>query len=207
MKKRKEAAVLTPDDKGVEGLQEAHRDADEVEALVGAAHNLLNRALDIFCRRCAHRLPDNWMLRAELHRPGRDGASRPAQHLRQVALTESLVAIEVVHTHPVASVDHDALEVRQPILNNEDLEKIRHIDSCVNTFRSITLDMCYPVSEGAGGMKSAVVVKFVFCYLVFSFLSFFHSSMNCKNHPGKKNQDTGFLVYSRSVAKGSVQLP
>ncbi len=51
---------------------------------------------------------------------------------------------------------HMRLEVRQPILNNEDLEKIRHIDSCVNTFRSITLDMCYPVSEGAGGMKSAV---------------------------------------------------
>ena len=51
---------------------------------------------------------------------------------------------------------HMRLEVRQPILTNEDLEKIRHIDSRGKTFRSITLDMSYPVSEGAAGMKSAV---------------------------------------------------
>ena len=48
------------------------------------------------------------------------------------------------------------LEVRQPILTNEDLEKIRHIDSRGKTFKSITLDMCYPVAEGATGMKPAV---------------------------------------------------
>ena len=48
---------------------------------------------------------------------------------------------------------HMRLEVRQPILTNEDLEKIRHIDSRGKTFKSITLDMCYAVSDGAAGMK------------------------------------------------------
>ena len=52
---------------------------------------------------------------------------------------------------------HMRLEVRQPILTNEDLEKIRHIESRVdNPFRSITLDICYPVTRGADGMRGAV---------------------------------------------------
>jgi glutamate synthase (NADPH/NADH) large chain len=46
------------------------------------------------------------------------------------------------------------LEVRQPILTNEDLEKIRAIgDFEDNPFRTKTLDITYPVSEGAAGME------------------------------------------------------
>ncbi len=48
------------------------------------------------------------------------------------------------------------LEVNQPILSNEDLEKIRHIDSRIESFRSITLDMCYPSKEGPEGMEGAL---------------------------------------------------
>ena len=48
------------------------------------------------------------------------------------------------------------LEVRQPILTNEDLEKIRAIGGMDNPFRSITLDITYPVSEGAEGMQAAL---------------------------------------------------
>ncbi len=49
------------------------------------------------------------------------------------------------------------LEVRQPLLTNEDLEKIRAIGGMEeNPFRSKTLDITYPVSEGAAGMKAAL---------------------------------------------------
>ena len=49
------------------------------------------------------------------------------------------------------------LEVRQPILTDEDLEKIRRIQDLVgDAFRTATLDMCYPASEGAAGMKAAL---------------------------------------------------
>jgi glutamate synthase (NADPH/NADH) large chain len=49
------------------------------------------------------------------------------------------------------------LEVRQPILTNEDLEKIRAIGGMEdNPFQSKTLDITYPVSEGAAGMKAAL---------------------------------------------------
>jgi glutamate synthase (NADPH/NADH) large chain len=49
------------------------------------------------------------------------------------------------------------LEVRQPILTNEDLEKIRAIGGMEdNPFRSKTLDITYPVSEGADGMEKAL---------------------------------------------------
>jgi glutamate synthase (NADPH/NADH) large chain len=49
------------------------------------------------------------------------------------------------------------LYVRQPILTNEDLEKIRAIEKIKDAgFRSITLDITYPVAEGAGGMKTAL---------------------------------------------------
>ncbi|HEY9009606.1 MAG TPA: glutamate synthase large subunit [Devosia sp.] len=49
------------------------------------------------------------------------------------------------------------LEVRQPILTNEDLEKIRAIGGMEdNPFRSKTLDITYPVAEGADGMKAAL---------------------------------------------------
>ncbi len=49
------------------------------------------------------------------------------------------------------------LEVRQPILTNEDLEKIRGIgDIESNQFKTITLDITYPVTEGAAGMEAAI---------------------------------------------------
>jgi glutamate synthase (NADPH/NADH) large chain len=49
------------------------------------------------------------------------------------------------------------LEVHQPILTNADLEKIRAIGSMEdNPFRSKTLDITYPVSEGAAGMEKAL---------------------------------------------------
>jgi len=52
---------------------------------------------------------------------------------------------------------HLRLEVHQPILDNVELEKIRHIDQITGgKFRTITLSMCYPVSQGAEGMKPAI---------------------------------------------------
>jgi len=49
------------------------------------------------------------------------------------------------------------LEVHQPILNNIDLEKIRHIDRYTEgKFHTITLSMCYPTNEGATGMRAAI---------------------------------------------------
>jgi glutamate synthase (NADPH/NADH) large chain len=49
------------------------------------------------------------------------------------------------------------LEVRQPILTNEDLEKIRAIGEMDdNPFQSKTLDITYPVEKGAAGMADAL---------------------------------------------------
>ncbi len=44
------------------------------------------------------------------------------------------------------------LEVRQPILTNEDLEKIRNIGAIEDTFDTRTLDMSYAVERGAEAM-------------------------------------------------------
>jgi len=51
---------------------------------------------------------------------------------------------------------HMRLEVRQPVLSNVDLEKIRHIDTANGSFQSVTLSMCYPASDGAAGMEAAL---------------------------------------------------
>ena len=49
------------------------------------------------------------------------------------------------------------LEVRQPILTNQDLEKIRSIgDIADNAFQTITLDLTYPAEDGAEGMGPAL---------------------------------------------------
>jgi glutamate synthase (NADPH/NADH) large chain len=48
------------------------------------------------------------------------------------------------------------LEVRQPILTNEDLEKIRCIGHFEDRFDTKTLDITYPVGQGARGMEAAV---------------------------------------------------
>ena len=53
------------------------------------------------------------------------------------------------------------LEVRQPILSNEDLEKIRAIgDMDGNPFKSETLDITFPASAGAEGMGAALDALF-----------------------------------------------
>ncbi|WP_244314384.1 glutamate synthase large subunit [Pannonibacter tanglangensis] len=49
------------------------------------------------------------------------------------------------------------LEVRQPILTNEDLEKIRRIgDIADNQFSAKTLDITYAATKGAAGMEDAL---------------------------------------------------
>src|SRR5580698_8057833 len=48
------------------------------------------------------------------------------------------------------------LEVRQPILTNEDLEKIRCIGHFEDSFDTRTLDITYPVKKGAAGMSEAL---------------------------------------------------
>jgi len=52
---------------------------------------------------------------------------------------------------------HWRLEVNQPVLTNEDLERIRHIqDNSGGAFRTQTLHMVYPAVEGAEGMAPAL---------------------------------------------------
>jgi glutamate synthase (NADPH/NADH) large chain len=52
---------------------------------------------------------------------------------------------------------HARLEVRQPILTNADLEKIRSISEVSDShFRSLTLHATWPADRGAGGMRQAV---------------------------------------------------
>ena len=48
------------------------------------------------------------------------------------------------------------LEVRQPILTNADLEKIRSIGHTEDRFDTKTLDVTYAAEKGAGGMKAAL---------------------------------------------------
>ncbi|WP_150286203.1 glutamate synthase large subunit [Rhabdaerophilum calidifontis] len=50
------------------------------------------------------------------------------------------------------------LEVRQPILTNEDLEKIRCIGHFEDRFDTKTLDITYPVAQGAKGMEGAIAL-------------------------------------------------
>jgi glutamate synthase (NADPH/NADH) large chain len=52
---------------------------------------------------------------------------------------------------------HMRLEVRQPILTNMDLERIRRIeDNAGEAFRTRTLSICFPVDHGVGGMLGAL---------------------------------------------------
>ena len=49
------------------------------------------------------------------------------------------------------------LEVSQPVLTNEDLERIRNIeDTCGGAFRTKTLRMTYPAAQGEGGLAVAL---------------------------------------------------
>ncbi len=52
---------------------------------------------------------------------------------------------------------HKRLEIKRPILDNVDLERIRRIEYHVDrAFRTATLSICYPVERGAEGMARAL---------------------------------------------------
>jgi len=52
---------------------------------------------------------------------------------------------------------HKRLEVSQPILSNEDLEKIRTIgDIPDNNFKTVTIDVTYDAAQGEAGMDNAI---------------------------------------------------
>jgi glutamate synthase (NADPH/NADH) large chain len=51
---------------------------------------------------------------------------------------------------------HPRLEIRQPVLGNEELYRIRHIEDDSDAFKTATIDITYPVSEGAAGMEAAL---------------------------------------------------
>jgi len=52
---------------------------------------------------------------------------------------------------------HMRLEVEQPILTNQDLEKIRRIETRTGgSFKTKTLTLCYPSDMGASGMEAAL---------------------------------------------------
>ena len=53
--------------------------------------------------------------------------------------------------------EHKRLEVKQPVLTNTDIERIRHIkEHTGGAFRTMTLSMCYPRTAGAEGMETAL---------------------------------------------------
>src|SRR5438309_3803538 len=51
---------------------------------------------------------------------------------------------------------HHRLEVARPILTDRDLAKIRNIEHLVDHFKTDTLDITWPVAEGAGGIATAL---------------------------------------------------
>ncbi|HIP52524.1 MAG TPA: glutamate synthase large subunit, partial [Chromatiales bacterium] len=52
---------------------------------------------------------------------------------------------------------HMRLEVSQPVLTNEDLERVRHVETSTGgAFRTHTLKLCYPADQGAAGMGPAL---------------------------------------------------
>jgi glutamate synthase (NADPH/NADH) large chain len=56
----------------------------------------------------------------------------------------------------VGAAKRKRLEVRQPILTNEDLEKIRCIGFFEDSFDTKTIDITYDVDKGAAGMEEAL---------------------------------------------------
>ena len=78
-------------------------------------------------------------------------------------IREELVMSLVSFIGPRPNIlDHDGnakkkrLEVRQPILTNEDLEKIRCIGHFEDSFDTKTLDITYDADKGASGMEEAL---------------------------------------------------
>ncbi|CAA7616980.1 glutamate synthase, large subunit [Candidatus Terasakiella magnetica] len=82
------------------------------------------------------------------------------------------------------------LEVRQPILTNEDLEKIRRIETLPGSgFRAVTLDMTWPAEEGAGGLELAIAAL-------------------CRTAKTKVEEGYNILILSdRAVGPGNVPIP
>jgi glutamate synthase (NADPH/NADH) large chain len=80
------------------------------------------------------------------------------------AIREELVMSLVSHVGPKPNLlgfdtagTHLRLEVRQPILTDHDLTKIRHLGDLVgDAFKTRTLDLTYPVTEGSEGMEPAL---------------------------------------------------
>ena len=52
--------------------------------------------------------------------------------------------------------ENQRLEVHQPVLTNEDLERIRNIEDNCTGFRTRTLRITYPAAEGEAGMATAL---------------------------------------------------
>ena len=53
--------------------------------------------------------------------------------------------------------DHMRLEVHQPVLTDDDVERIRQIHTQTDgAFRTATLDICYPATAGSAGMAEAL---------------------------------------------------
>jgi glutamate synthase (NADPH/NADH) large chain len=79
-------------------------------------------------------------------------------------IREELVMSLVSHIGPrpnLLGMNHDGshkrLEVQQPILTNQDLEKIRRIeDRTGGAFKTKTLSLCYSADTGASGMEPAL---------------------------------------------------
>jgi glutamate synthase (NADPH/NADH) large chain len=80
------------------------------------------------------------------------------------AIREELVMSLVSHVGPKPNLlgfdmegTHLRLEVRQPILTDQDLAKIRHLGDLVgDTFKTRTLDLTYAADLGADGMEPAL---------------------------------------------------
>ncbi len=83
----------------------------------------------------------------------------PVDPIRE-ELVMSLVSLIGPRPNLLAPDDAGAkkrLEVRQPILTNLDLEKVRHIENHVDrAFKTYTLPVCYAVERGAAGMEAAL---------------------------------------------------
>ncbi|CAL1241248.1 glutamate synthase large subunit [Candidatus Methylocalor cossyra] len=79
-------------------------------------------------------------------------------------IREELVMSLVSHIGPRPNLlglnhggTHKRLEVHQPILTNQDLEKIRRIEARTGgAFKTCTLSFCYPAEAGAQGMEPAL---------------------------------------------------
>ncbi|WP_205119387.1 glutamate synthase large subunit [Paramagnetospirillum kuznetsovii] len=82
------------------------------------------------------------------------------------------------------------LEVRQPILTNEDLEKIRRIETLSDSgFKSVTIDITWPAAEGPDGLEAALAGI-------------------CRQAKGKVAEGFNIIVLSdRSVGPDNVPIP